>query len=267
MQLFWSVDDVRNSMNGGALAIGNFDGVHRGHQALIAKAKQTSAITGVLTFTPHPATLLTKQQDYFLLTSDEQKIGLLAKFGVDVAIIHRIDAEFLRLSPEAFIDDILVKQLQVGHVIVGSDFAFGHQAAGDINMLLSLAQTRGFAVFVVDPVTKDGHRVSSTRIRQHLQNGELDAATKMLGRAFSLRGLIKSGQQRGAGLGFKTANIVPDKGFLLKRGVYATVARMFEGAQYRDFVSVTNVGVRPTISNEKILVVETHCLDQELHLY
>ncbi|HXW52843.1 MAG TPA: bifunctional riboflavin kinase/FAD synthetase [Myxococcota bacterium] len=267
MKVFWSVADVGDETKNAALAIGNFDGVHLGHQALIRKARELSSKASVLTFTPHPETVLHSDAGHFYLTSDQQKIELFAKLGVANAIIHRIDKDFLKKKPEDFVEHILLKRLKVKYVVVGEDFTFGYRAMGDISVLKALSERFGFITLVVPPVIINGQRISSSIIRQDLRSGELDLARAMLGRPYSLLGVVEGGQKKGGILGFATANITPPLGFGLKTGVYATVVRVGDGDAFQDYLSVTNVGFRPTVTTKKTLVVESHCLDQDLELY
>lgn len=263
MRVFFSLEEARDEIAGGAVAIGNFDGVHIGHQALIKKTTKLSSKSGVLTFTPHPAELLLKNHQHFYLYSDEQKISLLKNLGVHVAILHRIDEDFLRISAEKFAQMFLSEQLKVKHVVVGDDFSFGYLAQGDKNTLINLGERFGFTTHIIDEISVDGYRVSSTNIKKALEDGELARANRMLGRNFSLEGIVIRGQEKGRVLGFKTANIKPAAGFLMRRGVYATLTKTPNGYH----VGVTNIGFRPTLSNEKILMVETHLLDVDIDLY
>jgi riboflavin kinase/FMN adenylyltransferase len=266
MKVFWSIDEVIDDISGGALAIGNFDGVHIGHQALIQKAHTLNKKRGILSFSPHPSELLKQDSPHFYLTSDEQKISLFSRFGLDVAIIHRLDREFLELSPHNFIEDILVKKLKMKHVIVGDDFSYGKKALGDIKLLTMCGHRLGFETHIVEPVCLLGVRCSSRIIRNMLTHGNLFKANLMLGRPFSLSGYVQVGAKRGGTLGFKTANIIPLPGLGLCKGVYATITKVNTDSG-REYISVTNVGTRPTITDEEKLVVENHCLDQELELY
>ena len=265
MKVFWSIDDVNNAMKGGVLAIGNFDGVHLGHQALIEKTLSLSPdhAHGVLTFSPHPASILQKNHALFSLTTDQEKIDEFTKCGVDVAILHRIDEAFLKISPEEFIEDMLVRRLAIKHVVVGDDFTFGSYAKGNIDHLRDFGKKYGFVTHVIESVMVNGIRCSSTAIRNYLRLGQLQEARAMLGRDFSLAGTVVPGQKKGASLGFRTANIAPPRGFQLAHCIYATVARIGS----KDYLSATNVGVRPTITADKKLVVETHIFDQDFDLY
>jgi riboflavin kinase / FMN adenylyltransferase len=268
MKVFWSVDEVLDEMRFGTLAIGNFDGIHLGHQQLMKMAEYDKGkfCSGVLTFSPHPHEILYKK-NLFYLTCDEQRLAIMKNLSLDVVIIHRIDQEFLNLSPQEFVENILLKKLKIGQVIVGDDFTFGKKALGKIDSLILYGKKFGFKVKIIKPVLVENEHCSSSKIRKYLSEGNLSLANKMLGRPFSLLGSVKSGQKKGGQLGFKTANIIPPNGFLLFKGVYATLTRVFLNNGFADYLSATNVGFRPTVTNEKKLIVETHCLDQDLMLY
>lgn len=266
--MYRSIEQAGASLQDGVIALGNFDGVHLGHQVLIkeAIANKGQHLCGVLTFSPHPAQILTGQQ-VPLLTPDEIKIRLLKKSGLDVVVVQPVDSHFLSLSKEAFVSQILVDGLRIKHVVVGHDFRFGHYAAGDVTYLASAGHRFSFLVHVIEPVLVDGERCSSSAIRSYLNQGDMAKAHAMLGRHYSIVGRVMKGQQLGKKLGFATANIMPFSGFCLKNGVYATITRVFEGESYQDYPSATNVGTRPTVTHEKTVVVESHCLDVELDLY
>lgn len=269
MDIFWSVDDVGTTLAGGALAIGNFDGVHLGHQALIKKAHHVKGRNncGVLTFSPHPNEVLKKSKSHFYLMTDQEKIEALSRLGVQVAIVQRINEAFLKISPRAFVDQVLVNRLKIKHVVVGEDFSFGNQALGDVDLLNAQGRVQGFITHVVDPVLFKGERCSSTAIRNYLRAGDVLMANGMLGRWFSLGGVVTSGQKKGGVLGFSTANLPPHPGLALCHGVYATVTRVPTSSGHQDLLSATNVGVRPTVAKEDKVVIETHCIDREIDLY
>lgn len=269
MKIFSSVADVNDELAGGALTIGNFDGVHRGHQELINKTIQLKGTRkcGVLSFSPHPHTVLAQGAPHVTLMSDTQKSAVFAKLGLDVAILHRIDKDFLTLSPENFVVKLLVRLLKVQHVVVGYDFRFGQHARGDITLLQQLAQQYNFAVHIVAPVEVHGQRCSTTAIKKALHDGDVVVANAMLGTAFCLRGLVVHGQKKGRDLGFKTANLLPGPTFMLNRGIYASITRVPHNGGHRDLLSATSVGVRPTVTSDPTLVVETHCLDEKIDLY
>jgi riboflavin kinase / FMN adenylyltransferase len=268
MDVFYSVDTAANCMNHGALAIGNFDGVHIGHQALLKKALSVKGAynSGVLTFSPHPQNILKKIQ-HTCLTPDNDKIRILSTFGLDVAIIQPVSHEFLTLSPQRFVEDILVKKLGVDHVIVGHDFSFGEKAQGNTELLEQLGLTLGFSVHIIPPVMVNQQRCSSSTIRELLSLGHITKANAMLGRHYSLRGTVVTGNRLGGPLGFNTANLRPFAGFFMRHAIYASITRVYDAQGYKDYVSATNVGVRPTVSDDNMVVVESHCLDSNPELY
>lgn len=266
MPIFYDLDDLGNFLAGGTLAIGNFDGVHRGHQQLLhevmrLKGKQHGA---VLSFNPHPSHFFHPEQAFFYLTSTEQKAQKILETGLDALIIHPLNEQFLALSPEAFFEEILRTKLNLKNIVVGDDFSFGQNASGTIDDLYHFAQGT-MHIEVVPALLVDGIRCSSTTIRQFLKEGHLEKARAMLERPFSLRGRVQADQKIGAALGFATANLRPEN-FFLKKGVYGSITRVRRETTYEDFLSATNVGIRPTVSSEPRLTVETHCLDQMLDL-
>lgn len=268
MKVFYSVDEAADNMAHGALAVGNFDGVHLGHQALIRETLKLKGQfnSGVLTFSPHPQEILQKKAQIYL-TTDEDKIRIFSRLGIDVVVIEPINQEFLSLSPKCFVENILVKKLGAKQVIVGHDFTFGEKAEGNVEMLRSLGSLFGFGVFVVPPVMVNNERCSSSRVRELLALGQVTLANAMLGRHYSLRGTVITGRKLGGPLGFSTANLKPNPCFGVRRGVYATITRVYEQQNSKEYLSATNVGVRPTISHDDELIVESHCLTGNPDLY
>lgn len=268
MSLFESLDDVPRTLHHCALAIGNFDGVHLGHQALIAQVCRIkeAGLRGALTFSPHPALLLAPAKEHFSISSDEQKARLLLALGLDFLIIYPLTREFLGLSPDAFVDQILVNKLKVSDVVVGEDFSFGAKALGKVPLLAQKAEAQGFSLHVVPDVLLHHERVSSSAIREHLSKGEVALAREMLTRPYALMGRVSSGQGLGTPLGFATANLMPPRGFGLAHGIYATMTRVYFNDGVKDFLSATSVGTRPTVTDSAQVVVETHCLDQAVNL-
>ncbi len=269
MKIYRSVDEAGKTLAHGAVALGNFDGVHLGHQALIkmANSLKVEALSGVLTFSPHPSVILHPGRAHFSLTSDEEKVRQFARLDVDVAIMQKTDEEFLRLSPENFVERILIGELGVKHVVVGEDFSFGSGARGNVLTLRKLGVPLGMLTHVVPPVLVNGERCSSSAIRQYLRNGNVASANAMLDRAFSFSGTVRPGLKQGRVLGFPTANLLPPPGFDLCHGIYATITRVKSSDGHQDFLSATSIGVRPTIGPNLHCLVETHVLDQDLDLY
>lgn len=247
-------------------AIGNFDGVHCGHQAILHRTAQLAQRLGhtaaVLTFDPHPLKVLRSPTTPLLLTTLEQRLELFAACGVETVIVQPFDEAFARLSPEEFVEQVLVAALRVAAVVVGQNFRFGHQQTGRTDTLIEWGRRCGFCVEVVPPVFVRGHLVSSTRVRQALAEGQVGLAGRLLGRPFSLTGWIEPGTGRGSQLLVPTLNLRPEQEILPRAGVYATETRV--GSQW--FRSATNVGFRPTFDGQQ-LTVESHLLDfgQALH--
>ena len=233
------------------VAVGEFDGVHLGHREVIA-GNDT-----VLTFEPHPLQVVRPEACPKLLTSFPVKTELIAGLGVAELVVIPFDASFAAQSPQEFIEHVLVDRLQATHVSVGENFRFGHRAAGDPQ---TLAADPRFETRVVPLVEIDGEIVSSSHIRALVQAGDVEAAERMLGGPFQLRGEVVSGDRRGRELGFPTANIVPDEALVHPgHGVYVALA---DG----DCAAV-NVGVRPTFGTGRAVLVEAYVLDREVDLY
>jgi riboflavin kinase / FMN adenylyltransferase len=233
------------------VAVGEFDGVHLGHRAVIA-GNDT-----VLTFEPHPLAVIRPEAAPKLLTSLDVKIELVASLGVEELVVIPFDDAFAAQTPQAFIDHVLVEQLQATHVSVGENFYFGHGAAGDTDML---AADRRFATRVVTLVEVDGEIVSSSHIRALVLAGEVDQARRLLGAPFALRGEVVHGDKRGRTLGFPTANLVPDERLVCPgHGVYAARAG---GA-----CAAVSIGVRPTFGSGRGVLVEAYLLDTDADLY
>ncbi|MGA9531305.1 MAG: bifunctional riboflavin kinase/FAD synthetase [Anaerolineales bacterium] len=264
MQHFDSLDAVR--LKQCALTIGAFDGVHRGHQKIIArmKAGSSGAPLAVLTFYPHPSVVLHGRTPSFYLTSPDEKAELLGDFGVDVVITQTFDKGLSKLTASDFLDR-LADRLGMRSLWVGSDFALGHQREGDIPYLQAHAADWNYSLHVVDPLNLDGEVVSSTRIREALRSGDVRRAASYLGRWFSIPGTIRRGAGRGKKLGIPTANLEvwPERAFP-KVGVYACYARVGE----RWIPAVTNVGLRPTFEQASGRpTIEAHLLDYQGDLY
>jgi riboflavin kinase/FMN adenylyltransferase len=233
------------------VAIGTFDGVHLGHQAVIAGADT------VLTFDPHPLSVLHPERAPKLITSFEVRRDLIAGLGVAELVVIPFDAEFARRSAEDFVERVLIDLLDARKVSIGENFNFGAEARGTPEML---AQRREFATRVVSMIEIDGETVSSGRIRRLVEEGDVTEARRCLGAPFMVEGEVVRGEQRGRELGFPTANIVPDPELVVPGdGVYATFAN---GAP-----AATNVGTRPTFESELGLLVETYLIDRSEDLY
>ena len=248
------------------VAIGSFDGVHRGHQALLRRMAEQAHATGrraaALTFFPHPRRVLQTLPPRFYLTTLDERVHLLAEQGIDLIIPHPFDDEVRRIRAADFVDQLLaaldMKQLW------GGDFALGFRREGDVPFLRQQGQEKGFTVETIDgPVMWNGDMVSSRRVRAALEAGDMAEVTGCLGRYFGVRGPVVKGDQRGRTIGFPTANLaVWDELFLPGNGVYAT----YIWVRGQRWAAATNVGVRPTVDGLK-LTVEAHILDFDDDIY
>lgn len=247
-----------------ALTIGIFDGIHLGHQHIFhrvadaARAATPSLLPAAVTFDPHPLRLLRPQQAPPLIATLDQRFQGFAQHGLEAALLLNFDLPLSQLSPEDFVRTILVEHLRVASILVGENFRFGHQQAGDVVRLVEFGGQYGFAVEIVPPVRVSGEIVSSTAIRSAVQQGHAGRAAQLLGRPFALTGQIQPGAGRGHTVLFPTLNLAPEQELLPKTGVYVTETEV-GGARYR---SATNVGYRPTVdSTATRLTVESHLLD------
>jgi len=241
------------------LAVGEFDGVHVGHREVIRGADT------VLTFEPHPRTVVSPASAPKLLTSLETKAELIAALGVQELVVIPFDGARASQSAEDFVQSELVEHLDARRVSVGENFRFGHKATGDADLL---RRQDAFEARVVPLVEVDGEIVSSTHIRGLVVAGELEKANRFLGSPFQLRGSVVHGDERGRELGYPTANLVPDNALVYPgNGVYACRAAFEEGGQWRWWPAATSIGVRPTFVTGRGVLVEAFLLDFEGDLY
>ncbi len=242
------------------VSIGNFDGLHLGHQKILRgvadRAAAQKALAIAITFDPHPLKVLRPEQAPRLLQTLEQKISGFAALGLGAALVLRFDPELARLSPEEFAARYLAGPLRAKEVLVGQSFRFGYRQAGSAATLKQLGERFGFAVEIVEPVIVDGEIVSSSLVRTAVSEGQVARAARFLGRPFALTGAIQRGAGRGRAMVFPTLNLAPEQEMLPKAGVYATET-LVGGRWHR---SATNVGSRPTFDHGA-LSVETHVLD------
>ena len=249
------------------LTLGNFDGVHLGHQAIVRgvvdRARAAGGCAVVLTFEPHPMAVLAPERAPAIIQPVRDRLALLGELGVDVTVVQRFTHAFAALEPEAFVRDFLCRYLDLVYVIVGYNLNFGRRRAGSGETLRALGAQRGFGVEVVGPVTVGEERVSSTRLRRLIEAGDMPGARWLLGRPYALRGRVVGGDRRGRDLGFPTANLKLPPGLLLPRdGVYAVTVEI-DGHSYPGLL---NVGVRPTFGGRR-RTIETHVLDFAGDLY
>ena len=249
------------------LALGNFDGVHRGHRKILDRvhrvAEERGATSVVMTFDPHPPRVVRPDKAPPLLMTKAQKLEAIAEAGVHGAAIVRFTPEMSHWEPEMFVRTVLVEWLRVAEVWVGANFLFGHDRTGNFTLLRVLGSRYGFRAEKIDPVRYKEFVVSSTRIRRLVGEGRVDEAGALLGHSYSIDGTVMRGDQRGRTIGFPTANVCSENELLPPHGVYATTARI------RDVVhaSVTNVGVRPTVDDSGRTTVETHIFNFDRDLY
>ena len=252
---------------GCALTIGNFDGVHRGHAALLAQlvaaARERSLAPALLTFEPHPVELLAPERAPARLTDFRQKISLLARHALDRVVCARFDRRLAAMSADDFIHDVLVRRLGVRHLLVGDDFRFGHRGGGDFATLRAAADAGHFTLSRLDTQHDGARRISSTRVRECLAAGDLSGAAALLGRPYSLCGRVAHGQRLGRRIGFPTANLPLRRGRAALAGVYAV--HLLDGGGTR-LEGVANVGRRPTVDGTEERV-EVHVLDFDGDLY
>jgi riboflavin kinase/FMN adenylyltransferase len=266
MRIIQGTDNVSASARGAALAIGNFDGVHRGHQALIKatrdQADKLGAKTGAVVFEPHPREYFQPDKPHFRLTSLPLKLRLLERFGVDVAVVLAFDVSLARLSADEFVARVLVDALAARQVVVGYDFRFGKGRGGDPDSLRRAGNELGFGVTVIDQVAKAGEVFSSSAIRAELAQGDVAGAAQMLGWWWRVAGVVRSGAKRGTGLGFPTANIGLTPGTALAHGIYA-VRVYADGAAH---AGAAYLGTRPTF-DDGAPVLEVFLFDFHGDLY
>jgi len=227
------------------LAIGFFDGLHRGHQALLRamrSLRKPGWRTGVLSFERHPAAFLRPGTEPPLITTPDERLRLFAEHGVEECFMVPFDAEVARLSPEAFMHDVLIARLGVRGVVTGATFRFGHKRAGDAQTMAAYLAEHDVAYVPLENLADANERISSTRIRALIAAGETARADDLLGHSYQIRGVVERGEGRGAGLGFPTANVAPPDKLLPKDGVYAATARL-DG---RDYAALVSIGTNPT---------------------
>lgn len=254
-------------LRGGIVALGNFDGFHMGHQAVVGRAVARARSEGrpalVATFDPHPMRYFRPQSPWFRLTTLEQRERLILAAGVDAMLVFQFDAEFAAVSAADFISDWLVRRIGAAGVVTGQDFTFGKDRGGDVAQLKLMGQANRMSVETVAPVTDGGEVVSSTRIRAALQAGDCEQATRLLTRPFAIEGIVEHGDKRGRELGFPTANL-PIGNYLRPRyGIYAVRGHLEDG---RVLDGVANLGTRPMFDPPKELL-EPHFFDFDGDLY
>ena len=247
-----------------ALAIGNFDGLHRGHQALVRAVctRADELVPALMCFEPLPASFFRPEEPVRRLLNVRDKISLCRGYGLDLLFMLRFNARFAALSPREFVEQIVVRGARAGHVVVGADFRFGARAAGDVTMLESLGQEVGFSVQVIEEVSIDGLRVSSSRLREIIASGDLAGARHLLGRNYQISGRVLRGRQLGRELGYPTVNLRPP----VPPAASGVFAVKVSGAGLDRHPGVASLGIRPTVAGTDWLL-EVHLFDYDGDLY
>ncbi|OAJ33678.1 bifunctional riboflavin kinase/FAD synthetase [Piscirickettsia salmonis] len=251
--------------SGSVATIGNFDGVHLGHQSVLSQTKRQAERLGlpavIIIFEPQPAEFFMPAKAPRRLTPLRDKLLALNEAKIDAVLCLSFDADFAELTADAFIQEVLIKQLNIQHVVIGDDFRFGKKRLGDFNLLARWGKKRGFAVSPIDTLSQNAERVSSTRVRHALDQGDFTQAQILLGRAYRLNGRVIHGDKRGRTIGFPTANIALKRPSIL-HGVYV-VSCQVHGQIVR---GVANVGQRPTVDGKRWLL-EVHLFDFQQEIY
>ncbi|MBA3451677.1 MAG: bifunctional riboflavin kinase/FAD synthetase [Deltaproteobacteria bacterium] len=254
--------------DGAAIAIGNFDGVHAGHRALIQRACQLAeahaAKSVALTFDPHPSAVLSPHGAPPMLTSLARRLELLAAAGLDAVVVEPFTRDLAGLAPNSFIDNVVLHALGARAIIVGYDFTYGQGRTGTTDALRAHAGTAGVEVAIVPPIEVGGEVASSTKVRGYLGSGDLARATRLLGRPWDVDGVVVHGAKRGRAIGIPTANIAPESDLVVSPGIYAVT---LEREGQPPLPAVASLGTNPTFVEQGGLVLEVHVLDWDGDLY
>jgi riboflavin kinase / FMN adenylyltransferase len=266
MKIFRHIEDQGLLMSGTVATMGNFDGIHLGHQTLVRNTVEESKRLGypstVLTFEPHPLKILAPERAPSLILSYEDKMALLQSLGVEIVVAQRFDRQFASIAADEFVCRFLVDRLKIKKLWVGRDLRFGQGRKGGTDNLLRLAPGAGFEVGVLDPILLDGIRISSSRIRQLVEEGRVDEVRPMLGRYHFVAGRIVRGHRRGQELGFPTANIATETEVVPLNGISAPLLQL----KNKQWLSVSSVGVNPTFGDGP-RTVESFILDFDGDIY
>ncbi len=269
MHTYKGIQQFKSPLASSVVTIGNFDGVHLGHQQLIDSVVHEARSYGipsvVYTFHPHPVKVLHPERATFRLFDLKDQQEQFAQRGIEHVIIEEFTQEFSQVSAQDFLDHYVFGPLKPRTLVVGHDFSFGADRGGNLQFLGSYCASHGIRLVVIPPFQLDGVVVSSSRIREALKNGEVEKANKLLGRTYYLRGHVEKGFQRGRTIGVPTANVHPDVEFMPRFGVYCTLTKIGNHLHH----SVTNIGCNPTfqVQGKEVLKIETHLLDFNAQLY
>ncbi len=271
MELIRGLYNLRPRHRGCVATIGNFDGVHLGHQAVLAQLSEQADELGlplvVITFEPYPQEFFaSKEASLPRLTRLREKLQVLRRYGVDRLLLLHFDRTMAQMSAEEFIEQLLVVGLEVRYLVVGDDFCFGHQRQGEITMLRAAGEKHGFQVVEMHTFEVAGQRVSSTRVREALAAGDLNQAAQLLGRSYRISGRVVYGDQRGRTIGFPTANIHLHRRVTPLRGVYAVEMFGLSGGAELSVKGVANIGHRPTVDGTRCQL-EVHLFDFDREIY
>jgi len=267
MKLFTNLTDIRQPFQNACVTIGNFDGVHLGHQLLFSEVGNLAHLHGgtsvVVTFDPHPLKVL-RPGSIRLISTTEQKIELIERAGIDVLVVIPFDRDFAATTAEEFVEDILISKIGLKELVVGYDYAFGRGRIGNIDFLKAKGEEKGFPVTVVEAYYEKDMLVSSTKIRELVAEGRMRDVHQLLGRYYQIRGEVQRGKQRGRSVvGFPTANLqILEEDLCPRRGVYVTQV-VYDG---RCYGGVSNIGYNPTFGENR-LVAETHIFDFDDDIY
>ncbi len=268
MKWIRTVDQSLPPIESSVITIGNFDGLHLGHQKLMSEltslSKQYNVPSIVCTFKPHPRTLLNPKTPTHRLFDYNDQAECLEQLGIDYLIEEKFTQDFSLMKADEFMDLYIVRHFKPKHIVIGYDFSFGHNRSGNIHFLQDYCAKKSIQLTVIPAFQTDGKTVSSTAIRQFLVNGDIESAKQLLGRFYYVRGPVRVGFKRGRQIGVPTANISPDIDFSPRLGVY------FSEVYLKDqvYFSITNIGYNPTFENErKYLKVETHIFDFDQEIY
>lgn len=268
MKVIYGANENFKTNKFSGIGLGNFDGLHIGHMALVNTLIRESKLNGIesviYTFTKHPENILRKKLFTPLLTTVNKKVELLGETALDYLFFDEFDETYSRLKPEAFVKNVLVDKLKARLVVAGFNYRFGYMGQGDANLLKELGKTNNFKVVIIPPIKIDNEIVSSTLIRQYVAKGQMDRVFRLLGRHYSITAKVQTGRRIGSRIGFPTANIHPEDYLILpNNGVYITKT-MIDGVLYK---SVTNIGKNPTFEELEKAAVETHILDFDEDIY
>ncbi len=268
MLIFNSIENIPKDDNGYSVAIGNFDGMHLGHQSVIDIARKTrdKSSVGVVTFEPHPRQYFQKNHSIFRLMKSETRKRFLESFKVDALFELPFDYSLANLSPKDFVETVLLEKLNVRNIVVGPDFRFGKNREGSVNLLKSYQEKKKLGLHIANPFMIEGKVVSSSELRKKLAEGSVIEVTRMLSRYYEIDGIVEKGFQRGRKLGFPTINIGLKNTIVPKHGVYAVLIRILSNNKQRTLKGAASIGSRPTYGDYEPNI-EVFIFDFDENLY